>query len=184
MRVRAGPEPADDVPMIRPKAEGSASLVASRLPYRPAPPSVSSIVCRCAFSWLKALAAVPEERRSTAVRETIDACSEFLLQHHVYRRSHDLARVAKPGLTRFGFPRMYQTDTLEIARLLVDLGDTDPRLQDALDLVSKRHQPDGRWLLQDTFNGKFLVDVEQQGAPSKWITLDALHVLQGSERGA
>jgi hypothetical protein len=133
---------------------------------------------------LKALAAVPEERRSAAVRDTIHACSEFLLRHHVYRRSHDLARVAKPGFTRFGFPRMYQTDALEIARLLVDLGCTDPRLQDALALIASRRQPDGRWLLQDTFNGSFLVDVERKGEPSKWITLNALRVLQAGGRQA
>jgi hypothetical protein len=127
---------------------------------------------------LKALAAIPEPQRSPAVRRTIDQAAEFLLRHHVYRRSHDLARTAKPGWTRFGFPRMYQSDALEVVRLLLDVGCADGRLADAMALIASRRQPDGRWLLQDTFNGSFLVDVEQKGKPSKWITLNALRALR------
>jgi hypothetical protein len=127
---------------------------------------------------LKALAAILEEERSAAVRRTVGAGVEFLLRHHVYMRSHDLARVAKPGWARFGFPRMYQTDVLEVALLLVGLGSQDERLQEALALIDSRRQPDGRWLLQDTVNGKLLLDVERQGEPSKWITLNALRTLR------
>ena len=32
--------------------------------------------------------------------------------------------------------------------------------------------------VQDTFNGSFLVDVEQKGKPSKWIILNALRALR------
>lgn len=130
---------------------------------------------------LKALAAIPADGRSAAVQRTIDAGVEFLLRHHVYRQSHNLAQVAKPGWTRFGFPRMYQTDTLEIALLLVSLGKHDERLRDALGLIQSRREPDGRWLLQDTLNGKFQVDIEHKGRPSKWITLNALRTLATSE---
>ncbi len=133
---------------------------------------------------LKAFAAIPAERRSATVRRTIEAGAEFLLRHHVYRRSHDLGRVAKPGWTRFGFPRMYQTDVLEIVLLLLGLGYHDERMQEAIDLVQLRRRPDGRWVLQDTFNGKFQVDIEQKGKPSKWITLNALRVLRGAGAGA
>ena len=126
---------------------------------------------------LKALAAIPASRRSAAVRRTIDAGVEFLLRHHVYKQSHNLAKVAKPGWTRFGFPRMYQTDALEIALLLLGLGSHDARLQEALALIRSRREPDGRFVLHDTFNGKFQVDIEQKGKPSKWITLNALRAL-------
>ena len=102
------------------------------------------------------------------------------MQHHFYKRSHDLSRVAKPVWTRFGFPRMYQTDVLEIALLLLRLGCRDERMQEAVALVRSRGGPDGRWALQDTFNGRFQVDVEQKGKPSKWITLNALRVLKGA----
>jgi hypothetical protein len=131
---------------------------------------------------LKALAAIPEARRSSAVRRTIRSAVDFLLRHRIYRRSHQLSRVAKPGWTRFGFPRMYQTDVLEVVRLLVGLGCVDRRLDDAMALVSSRRQPDGRWLLQDTFNGSFLADIERKGEPSKWITLNALRALRDFQK--
>jgi hypothetical protein len=135
---------------------------------------------------LKALAEIPADRRSPAVRRTIEAGAEFMLRHRVFKRSHDMGRVAKPGWTRFGFPRMYQTDVLEIALLLLELGYRDERLQEAVELVRSRRGPDGRWVLQDTQNGKYHVDIEQDGKPSKWITLNALRVLKhaGSLTGA
>jgi hypothetical protein len=133
---------------------------------------------------LKALAEIPEEARSRAVRRTIQKAVEFILLHHVYRRSHNLAKAAKPGWTRFGFPRMYQTDVLEVTRLLVGLGVEDPRMREALELIESQREPDGRWLLKDTFNGSFLVDIEEKGQPSKWITLNALRTLEGAARAA
>ncbi|HET6495560.1 MAG TPA: nitrogen fixation protein NifH, partial [Thermoleophilia bacterium] len=71
---------------------------------------------------LKALAEVPPERRTPAVHGTISAGAEFLLRHHVHRRSHDLTRDSRPGWRRFGFPLMYQTDALEILLILTRLG--------------------------------------------------------------
>lgn len=133
---------------------------------------------------LKALAEVPPDRRSANVTRTIDAATELLLVHHVYKRSSDPSKVAKPGWTRFGFPRMYQTDALEMVSLLLRLGCRDPRMQEAVDLIRSRRRPDGRWLLQDTFNGKFVVDVEAKGEPSKWITFQALSALRRWDVGA
>ena len=62
---------------------------------------------------LKALAEVPPERRTPAMHATIGAGAEYLLRHHIFKRSHDLTKVSKPGWKRFGFPLMYQTDVLE-----------------------------------------------------------------------
>jgi len=36
----------------------------------------------------------------------------------------------------------------------------------------------GRWLLENTFNGRFQVNVEQKGKPSKWLTLNAIQTLR------
>ena len=63
---------------------------------------------------LKALAEIPPERRPPAVRRTIAAGAEYLLRHHVHKRSHDLTRVSKPSWRRLSFPLMWQTDVLEI----------------------------------------------------------------------
>ena len=137
----------------------------------------------------KALAEVPLERRTPAVRRTLAAGAEYFLRHHVHRRSHDLTRDAKPGWRRFGFPLMYQTDALELLGILSRLGregaalpggapiQGDERMREALDLVASRADAKGRWKLQSTFNGRFVVDIETKGEPSRWVTAKALEVL-------
>jgi len=67
---------------------------------------------------LKALAAIPPDRRSPEVERTIAEGPEFVLRHRVHKRSHDPAKVSKPGWLRFGFPLMCQTDVLEILGIL------------------------------------------------------------------
>lgn len=127
---------------------------------------------------LKALSAVPADRRSDAVKETIEKGVDYMLIHHIHKRSHDLTRLSKPGWTRFGFPLMYQTDVLEILDILTGLGVRDERMQEAVDLVVSKQDDQGRWILQSTFNGRFQTNIEQKGKPSKWITFRALKVLK------
>ena len=132
----------------------------------------------CAIKTLKALAAVPADKRSTNVKNTIEDVSEYFLIHHIHKRSHDLNRDSKPGWRRLGFPHMYQTDVLEILDILTSLGYKDERMQDAIDLVVSKQDNYGQWSLENTFNGRFQANIEQKGKPSKWITLNALKVLK------
>lgn len=126
---------------------------------------------------LKALAEIPVEKRSPAVKEKIAELAEYLLIHHIFRKSHDLEKVSRPGWLKLGFPLMYQTDVLEILEILVSLGYDDPRMQEAIGILEKKKGPDGRWKLENTFNGKMLTDIEKKGEASKWITAKALFVL-------
>jgi len=128
---------------------------------------------------LKALSEIPSRERSADVQRTIKEGAEYILKHHVHKRSHNLTQVSKPGWLRFGFPLMYQTDVLEILGILTQLGCRDERMQEAIDLVVSRQDANGKWKLADTFNGRFQVDIEAKGQPSKWITLNALRVLKG-----
>ena len=127
---------------------------------------------------LKALAEVPANNRSADIKKTIEKGTEYLLQHHIYKRSHDLSRNSKPGWRRFGFPLMYQTDALEILGILTSLGYRDKRMQEAIDLVISKQDEQGKWKLENTFNGRFQVDIEQRNQPSKWITLNAVKVMK------
>ncbi len=127
---------------------------------------------------LKALAEIPVEKRSSDLKNVIDRGIEYVLAHHIYKRSHDLSKVSKPSWLRFSFPKMWQTDVLEILQILTKLGVKDERMQEAIDLVVSKQNDEGKWLLEDTFNGRFLVNVERKGKPSKWITLNALRVLK------
>ncbi len=127
---------------------------------------------------LKALAEIPISQRNKEVKNTIEEGVEYLLKHHIYKRSHDLSRVSKPGWLRFGFPLMYQTDVLEILGILTRLGYHDERMQEAIDLLISKQDDQGKWKLESTFNGRFQTNIEQKGKPSKWITLNALRVLK------
>jgi hypothetical protein len=127
---------------------------------------------------LKALAEIPEANRSKEERQCIDNAVEFLLKHHVFRQSHNLAKTSKPGWKKFGFPKMWQTDIVEILFILTKLGIRDKRMQEAVDLVVSKQDEKGRWRMEDTFNGRFQVNIEAKGKPSKWVTLNALTLLK------
>ena len=127
---------------------------------------------------LKALAEIPVNERSIKVKETIERGLEYVLKHHIYRRSHDLSRVGKQSWALLRFPRMWEVDALEILLILTRLGVKDERMKGAVDLVLSKQGEDGKWRLEDTRNGRFLVNIEQLGKPSKWITLNALQMLK------
>ncbi|MCJ7656767.1 MAG: hypothetical protein MUO55_03175 [Candidatus Atribacteria bacterium] len=127
---------------------------------------------------VKALAEIPITQRNKEVKNTIEEGVEYLLKHHIHKRSHDLSRVSKPGWLRLGFPLMYQDDILEILGILTRLGYHDERMQEAIDRLILKQDNQGRWKLESTFNGRFQTNIEQKGKPSKWITLNALKVLK------
>jgi len=126
---------------------------------------------------LKALAEIPANRRSSEVARTLDAGVEYILRHHVHKRSHDLSKVSKPGWLKFSFPLMYQTDVLEILDILLKLGVHDDRIEEALGVVASKQDASGRWALENSYRNPLLVNLEKKG-PSKWITFRAMRVLQ------
>jgi hypothetical protein len=127
---------------------------------------------------LKALAAIPPGRRSTDVQNKIDELAEYFLKHHLYKKSHNLSEISRPGWLRPGFPLMYQTDILELLEIFADLKIHDPRLADAWDIIRSKQTAEGKWTLENSNNGKMPADIEKKGAPSKWITLKALKVFR------
>ena len=128
---------------------------------------------------LKALAEITPRGRSARIKRTIGEGAEYILKHHIHKRSHNLNQTSKPGWLRFGFPLMYQTDVLEILGILTKLGYKDERMKEAINVVLSRQDASGKWKLANTFNGRSHVDIEAKGQPSKWITLNALRVLKG-----
>jgi hypothetical protein len=127
---------------------------------------------------LKALAEIPENKRSKDVKKTINNAVEYLLIHHIYKKSHDLTKVSKPSWLRLGYPHMYQDDILEILNILLELKIKDKRMQDAVNIVVSKQNQEGRWILESTFNGRFITNIETKNKPSKWITLNAIRMLK------
>lgn len=133
-----------------------------------------------ATKMLSALSMISPQSRGSEIQSVIDREVENILENGVYRylRNPDGTRKDKAGWKKFGFPLFYQSDILEVLDTLARLGVHDDRVKPAVDLVLKARQQDGRWLLDNTFNGKMWVDIEQKGKPSKWITLRALRTLE------
>jgi len=66
------------------------------------------------------------------------------------------------------------------------VGDTpESRMDEAIDLLRSKQQPDGTWLLENTHPGKVQFALEDgDGRPSRWNTLRALRVLGWYEQSA
>jgi hypothetical protein len=62
--------------------------------------------------------------------------------------------------------------------LVSGLGIRDKRMQDALELILSQQTEEGKWLLEDTHNGRFHVSTETKGKSSKWVTANALRALK------
>ncbi|MEL7565657.1 MAG: nitrogen fixation protein NifH [Dehalobacterium sp.] len=128
---------------------------------------------------LKALSAIPKDRMTSEISDTIQKAVEFILMHHVYKRSHNLNRASKPGWLKFGFPLMYQTDVLEILDILTELGIEDNRMNEAINIVLSKQDDMGRWRAENTYSSdRLLIPMGQKDEQSKWITLRALRILK------
>jgi hypothetical protein len=126
---------------------------------------------------LKALSEIPEDQRSKTISQKIEQLAEYILVHRIHKKSHDPDKVSRPGWLKPGFPLMYQTDILEILEILTRLGYCDPRMNDAIEILRSKQNGQGRWNLENSFNGRMIKDVEKKGTASKWITMKAVKVL-------
>lgn len=126
---------------------------------------------------LKALAEVPKDRRTKKINDKIAKLVEFLLIHHIFKKSSDTNTISKPGWTKFGFPLMYQTDVLEIMDIFRKLEIRDERLNEALDLIQSK-QVEGEWLLESTMNSKMLMTIGEKKKPCEFLTKQALDILK------
>lgn len=128
---------------------------------------------------LKALSVIPMGKRTKEVNDTIQKSVEFLLIHHIYKRSHNLNKTSKPGWLKFGFPLMYQTDVLEILDILTGLGIVNSRMDESINVIRAKQDDMGRWIAENTYNSdRLLIPIEQQREQSKWLTLRAMRVLK------
>ncbi|MBU4352865.1 MAG: nitrogen fixation protein NifH [Nanoarchaeota archaeon] len=141
----------------------------------------------CAWGAVKALRALvnlPPALQIPKVKRAITAGVDFLFSRDLATADYPVYERVSGEWFKFGFPLSYTSDVLEAAFVLCEAGHgNDPRLRNAIDLIISKRQPDGRWLLKHSLNGKMWTDIEVKGKPSKWITLRALRVLKASEKG-
>jgi hypothetical protein len=138
-----------------------------------------------AVKQVRALGRVPEQRRSEEVRAALDTSVEFLLSRDPAVADYPMGwGNTKPSTSWFklGFPSGYVADVLQVLEALSDVGRLgDPRATNAVDWVAAQQDAHGRWLNRYAYNRKTWGDIEQQGKPSKWVTLRACTVLRAAD---
>lgn len=128
---------------------------------------------------MKALIAVPPDRRTPVAQRAIEVGTEFLLSRDPAVADYPYTQRVSSTWFKFGFPLSYWSDVLETTGVLVELGyGGDPRLANALQFILNKQDTQGRWKLENSLNGKMWADIEKKGKPSKWVTLRALRVLK------
>jgi len=108
---------------------------------------------------------------------------EYFLERELFRRL-STGEVVDPDWLDFSFPTRWYYDVLRGLEYFRDVGGPpDPRLDEAIDLLRSKQQPDGTWLLENTHPGKVWFALEDgDGHPSRWNTQRALRVLRWFEQ--
>jgi hypothetical protein len=110
---------------------------------------------------------------------------EYLLERKLFRR-RSTGEVVDPAWLQFSFPTHWHYDVLRALEYFRESGDPpDERVDEAMELLRSKQQPDGTWLLENTHPGKVHFMLEDgDGRASRWNTLRALRVLRWYERSA
>jgi|SRR5579862_5484283 len=140
-------------------------------------------------SWegMAAYAALPRSKHTKKIRSSIERGAEFYLEKRLFREG---GRKYLPWF-RLHYPNHYFYDILVGLDMLTALGyGDDKRLRPALDILLEKRQKDGTWPLEKVHpdigagtefrlhTGEKPFALEDEGKPSKWITLAALRVLK------
>lgn len=140
---------------------------------------------RATIPIIQSLILVPQKQRNSKVIKLINDGNEFLLLHHVYKRSHNLSKPISPYMTRLTFPNYYYPDLLQVLLLLVEQGITDNRMYEAIELLQSKQRENGFWKLQRQYNERkpgdlfpTLAEFGEKGTDSEWITFRAIYVLK------
>jgi hypothetical protein len=109
---------------------------------------------------------------------------EYLLERRLFRRRSTgevvgACRKCGAAFTRFAFPTWWHYDVLRGLEHLRSAGVApDGRAAEAIELVASKRDGDGRWAHEIRHAGVMPVELdEEEGRPSRWITLRALRVL-------
>ena len=136
----------------------------------------------CAWGATKVMLAfskLPEEKRTPLIDRAVKAGIDFFFSKDPVEADYPSGWNSKPSGNwwKFGFPVFYVTDILQIAEALCGLGyGDDPRLANALKLISVKKDARGRWPLEYDYTGKTWVDFGAKKQPNKWVTLRALRL--------
>jgi hypothetical protein len=138
----------------------------------------------CAWGAAKVMLAfgkLPKAQRTPLIDSAIQEGVDFLFSTDPAKADWPTRLGDKPSRNwwKFGFPVFYVTDLLQVVEGLVALGyGSDPRLANAIELIRKKQDDQGRWLLEYDYTGKTWVNFGMKKQANKWVTLRALRVLK------
>lgn len=115
---------------------------------------------------------------TSVVTEARVRAQEYLLERRMLR-SLSSGEVINPNWTRFSFPTTWHYDLLRGLDYLRSAGvKPDERVAEAVELVAKKQDQQGKWPLENAHPDRVHFDMEGvEGEPSRWNTLRALRVL-------
>lgn len=120
--------------------------------------------------------AYPE--KAGAIDKAIKKAHEFLFVHHLFR-SHRTGKIVDAAMTRMYFPPRWHYDFLRALDYFQSVrAECDVRMQDAIELLKAKQQPNGRWAANRPWPGRVFFELEKVGEDSRWNTLRALRVLK------
>lgn len=123
----------------------------------------------------------------TRAHEARKKAEEYLLERRLINRMTTGERIA-PWVERLTYPNRWMYSSLRVMDYFVrayrhDNQRPDPRMVDAINIVRDAQDEFGRWVQGPPLKGRvwFEVDVPQ-GEQSKWLTLQAMRVLNWWDR--
>lgn len=167
---------------LREAAEALANMVLRTQFQAPAGPERARVFLTEAARALGGLAAMPRSQRSPVIEEALGVTVEVLLREggQALLGGRETRDEREPWL-HFGFPPGDTGDLVEAAEALQAAGHgADPRLAEALDVVRRKQDRDGRWVLERV-PGNTWASFGEVGRPNKWVTIQALRVLTMEE---
>jgi hypothetical protein len=110
---------------------------------------------------------------------------EYLLERRLFRRK-STGEIVNPAWLQFSFPARWHYDVLRALDYFCSIGEKpDSRVDEAIDLLRSKRQPDGCWPLENTHPGNIYFPLEDgAGRPSRWNTLRALRILNWYQKDA
>lgn len=113
------------------------------------------------------------------MRETLEKGAEFLLIHLLFKADRHGYKIINNHWLTLSFPMFTDYNILRGLDVLTKLEYVrDERLTDAIELLLRKRQRDGTWILASSPSGKMQTNIEAKDKPSKWMTLIALRTLK------
>jgi hypothetical protein len=138
----------------------------------------------CAWGAVKVMLAfsvLPVEKRSPMIQRAIQQGMDFLFSIDPATAAYPTGYSDKPSRNwwKFGFPVFYITDLLQLVEAAARLGyGKDPRLANAVEVITDKQDEQGRWALEFGYTGKTWLDYGPLKQPNPWVTLRVLRTLK------